>query len=145
LDRCSAFNEPRGTLDFAEIRRQLQTHKHLTLQLIWEEYRETQPDGYRYSRFCELYDRWSRNQDVLLRQEHRAGEKMFVDWAGDTIPIYDPRSGEVTPASLFVAVLGASTYTFARATLNQDLGNWVQCHIEAFRIFSGNYQAGDPR
>ena len=72
--------------DFAEVRRQLQTHKHLTLQLVWEEYRETQPDGYGYSRFCELYHRWSRNQDVVLRQEHRAGEKLFVDWAGDTIP-----------------------------------------------------------
>jgi transposase len=101
--------------DFDEVRRQLQTHKHLTLQLVWEEYRETQPGGYGYSRFCELYDRWSRNQDVVLRQEHRAGEKMFVDWAGDTIPIHDRRISDITPASLFVAVLGASTYTFARA------------------------------
>jgi len=136
-----AAGRPSGSVrplpDFAEIRRQLQTHKHLTLQLVWEEYRETQPDGYRYSRFCELYDRWSRNQDVVLRQEHRAGEKMFVDWAGDTIPIHDSRTGEITPASLFMAVLGASTYTFARATLNQDLGNWVQCHVAAFEFFQG--------
>ena len=78
----------RSLPDFAEVRRQLQTHKHLTLQLVWEEYRETQPDGYSYCRFCELYDRWRRNQDVVLRQEHRAGEKMFVDWAGDTIPLH---------------------------------------------------------
>lgn len=127
----------RSVPDFAEIRRQLQTHKHLTLQLVWEEYRETQPDGYGYSRFCELYDRWSRNQDVVLRQEHRTGEKMFVDWAGDTIPIYDPCTGEITPASLFVAVLGASTYTFARATLTQDLGNWVECHVATFEYFQG--------
>ena len=130
----------RSLPDFAEVRRQLQTHKHLTLQLVWEEYRETQPDGYGYSRFCELYDRWSRNQDVVLRQEHRAGEKMFVDWAGDTIPLHDPRTGEITPASLFVAVLGASTYTFARATLSQDLGNWVDCHVAAFE-----YCQGTPR
>ena len=132
---------PSGTVrplpDFAEIRRQLQTHPHLTLQLVWEEYRETQPDGYSYSRWCDLYDRWSRNQDVVLRQEHHAGEKMFVDWAGDTIPIHDPRIGEITPASLFVAVLGASPYTFARATLSQDLGNWVQCHVAAFEYFQG--------
>ena len=67
----------RALPDFAEIRRQLQTHKHLTLQLLWEEYRQAQSDGYGYSRFCELYERWSRNQDVVLRQEHRAGEKMF--------------------------------------------------------------------
>jgi len=109
--------------DFAGIRQQLQTHKHLTLQLIWEEYRQTEPNGYVYSHFCELYERWGRKQDVVLRQEHRAGEKMFVDWAGDTISIYDPHGAEVTPASLFVAVLGASTYTFARATVSQDLGN----------------------
>jgi hypothetical protein len=65
----------RSLPDFAEVRRQLQTHKHLTLQLVWEEYRETQSDGYGYVRFCELYKRWSRNQDVVLRQEHRAGER----------------------------------------------------------------------
>jgi transposase len=137
----SAVGRPSQTTrslpDFAEIRRQLQAHKHLTLQLVWEEYRETQPDGYGYSRFCELYQRWSRNQDVVLRQEHRAGEKMFVDWAGDTIPLYDQRTGVITPASLFVAVLGASTYTFARATLSQDLGNWVGCHVAAFEYYLG--------
>jgi transposase len=126
--------------DFAEVRRQLQTHKHLTLQLIWEEYRQTQSDGYGYSRFCELYDRWHRNQDVVLRQEHRAGEKLFVDWAGDPIPLYDPRTGEMQPAWLFVAVLGASTYTFARAAVSQDLGNWVECHVAAFE-----YCQGTPR
>jgi transposase len=131
---------PRSLPDFGEVRRQLQTHKHLTLQLVWEEYRESQPDGYGYSRFCELYDRWSRNQDVVLRQEHRAGEKMFVDWAGDTIPLHNQRTGEILPASLFVAVLGASTYTFARATLSQDLGNWVECHVAAFE-----YCLGTPR
>lgn len=129
--------ETRPQPDFAGIRRQLQTHKHLTLQLIWEEYRQTDPQGYGYSRFCELYERWSRKQDVVLRQEHRAGEKMFVDWAGDTIPIYDKHGAEVTPASLFVAVLGASTYTFARATLSQDLGNWVESHVAALEYFQG--------
>jgi transposase len=79
----AAVGRPNQTIrnlpDFAEIRRQLQTHKHLTLQLVWEEYRETQSDGYGYSRFCELYDCWSRNQGVVLRQDHHAGEKMFVD------------------------------------------------------------------
>ena len=72
-----------------------------------------------------------------MRQEHRPGEKMFVDWAGPTVPIYDRRTGEITPASLFVAVLGASTYTFAQATLSQDLANWVDCHIAAFEYFNG--------
>ena len=74
----------RSVPDFAEVRRPLQIHKHLTLQLLREEYRESQPGGYGDSRFCELYDRWSRNQDVVLRQDHRAGEKMLVDWAGAT-------------------------------------------------------------
>lgn len=124
-------------VDFAEIHRQLQAHKHLTLQLLWEEYRVDHADGYGYSRFCELYQRWNRNQDVVLRQEHRAGEKMFVDWAGPTIPIYDRDTGGPTQASIFVAVLGASTYTFAQAALSQDLANWIGCHIRAFEFFNG--------
>ena len=127
----------RSLPDFAETRRQLQTHKHLTLQLIWEEYRESQTGGYGYSRFCELYHRWNRNQDVVLRQDHPAGEKMFVDWAGDTIPIHDQRTGEIAPASLFVSVLGASTYTYARAALRQDLTNWIDCHVEALEYYQG--------
>jgi transposase len=67
----------------------------VTQQLLWEEYRQVNPDGYRYSPFCELYQRWRHKQDVVLRQEHKAGEKVFVDWAGDTIPIYDARGGPV--------------------------------------------------
>jgi len=130
----------RAPLDFTEIHRQLQTHKHVTLQLLWEEYRQSQPEGYRYSRFCELYRRWRRKQDIVLRQEHRAGAKMFVDWAGDTIPIYDRNGGEARPASLFVAALGASSYTFARATASQDLPNWIECHIQAFEFFQGTTQ-----
>jgi transposase len=127
----------RAPVDFAEVHRQLQTNKYVTLQLLWEEYRQSQPEGYRYSHFCELYRQWRRKQDVVLRQEHRAGEKTFVDWAGATIPIYDRESGEAKPASLFVAALGASSYTFARATLNQDLANWIECHIRAFEFFQG--------
>lgn len=129
--------QTRLPLDFAEIRRQLQSHKHVTLQLLWEEYRQRDAQGYSYSRFCELYQHWSRCQDVVLRQEHRAGEKMFVDWAGDTIPLYDRHNGQITPASLFVAVLGASTYTFVHAALRQDLANWIDCHILALNYFEG--------
>jgi hypothetical protein len=68
-------------------------------ELLSEEYRETQPGGYRYSRFCELYRRWSRNHDVVLRQDHKAGEKMFVDWAGSTVAIHDNKTGDVAPAT----------------------------------------------
>lgn len=123
--------------DFALIHRELQTHKHLTLQLVWHEYREQHPDGYRYSRFCELYQRWRRHQEVVLRQDHRAGEKMFVDWAGATVLIYDRDTGEAAPASIFVAVLGASSYTFAWAAVDQTLPNWIDSHLRAFEFFGG--------
>ena len=79
--------------DFAAIHQQLQHHRHLTLQLVWEEYRQANPGGYRYSWFCERYQHWRRHLDVVLRQEHKAGEKIFVDWAGATIPIYDREHG----------------------------------------------------
>src|SRR5438477_1691979 len=100
--------------DWKTIHEQLQQHRHLTLQLLWEEYRQAHPEGYRYSWFCERYQHWRRHLDVVLRQEHRAGEKMFVDWAGATIPVYDTTTGEAWPASLFVSVLGASSYLRGR-------------------------------
>jgi transposase len=106
----------------------LQTHKDLTLQLVWQEGRERNPDGYGYSRFCDLYRRWLKKLDLVLRQEHRAGEKMFVDYAGATIPIHNPESGDVHPAAVFVAVLGASSYTFAEVTTGQDLRSWIGSH-----------------
>jgi hypothetical protein len=84
-----ATREPeRAAPGFAAIHQQRQTQRFVTLQLLWEEYRAANPDGYRYSRFCELYQRWRQRQDVVLRQEYKAGEKLFVDWAGPTIPIY---------------------------------------------------------
>src|SRR6202008_1085504 len=97
----------RACPDFPALHNQLQQHAHLTLQLAWEEYREKNPEGYRYSRFCELYQQWRGKQDVVLRQEHKAGEKGFVDWAGATMPVQDPDTGTTWQASLFVMVLGA--------------------------------------
>ena len=130
--------EPQKSLpDFASIHEQLQQHSHLTQQLVWEEYRQAHPDGYGYSRFCELYQRWRRKLDVVLRQEHKAGEKMFVDWAGATIPIHDRLTGEVTQASVFVAVLGASSYTWAQATADQQLTTWLTAHMNALEFFEG--------
>jgi transposase len=123
--------------DFAAIHTDLQQHKHLTLLLVWEEYRAQHPDGYRYSRFCELYQRWRRKLEVVLRQEHRAGEKLFVDYAGRTIPVQDPANGEIRETQLFVAVLGASNYTFAEATWTQGLGDWIGSHIRALEFFDG--------
>jgi transposase len=124
--------------DFAHLHEELQRHPHLTLQLAWEEYRQAHPDGYAYSRFCELYQQWRQQLDVVLRQEHKAGEKLFVDYAGPTIPIYDPSAdGSERPASIFVAVLGASNYTYAEATASQELENWIGSHIRTFEFLGG--------
>ena len=123
--------------DFARLHEELQRHSHLTLQLAWEEYRQVHLDGYAYSRFCELYQQWRQQLDVVLRQEHKAGEKLFVDYAGDTIPIHDSRGGPERPASIFVAVLGASNYTYAEATANQAMENWIGSHIRTFEFLQG--------
>jgi transposase len=124
--------------DFAAVHEQLQRHKHVTLQLLWEEYRQAAPDGYRYSRFCELYRRWRDRQDVVMRQQHRAGEKLFVDFAGDMVPVYvDGPNGEPRQASIFVAVLGASSYTYAEATWSQGLEDWIAAHVRTFEFLGG--------
>jgi transposase len=128
---------PRPQPDWKTIHEQLQQHRHLSLQLVWEEYRQAHPEGYRYSWFCERYQHWRRHLDVVLRQEHKAGEKMFVDWAGATIPIYDSTSGQAWPASLFVSVLGASSYTYAEACGDQQLEAWLQAHIHALDFYGG--------
>jgi transposase len=111
--------------------------KGVTLQLLWHEYKEGNPEGYQYSQFCELYRKWLDKLDVCLRQEYRAGEKLFVDYAGQTIPLQDSLTGQTHPAYLFVATLGASNYTFAEATLTQDLPSWIQSHVHAFEFFAG--------
>jgi transposase len=134
---AARVERPRPQPDWKAIHEQLQQHRHLTLQLVWEEYRQAHPEGYRYSWFCERYQQWRRHLDVVLRQEHKAGEKMFVDWAGDTLPVYDPQSGEARPAALFVAVLGASSYTYAEARRDQQLESWIQAHIHALEYFGG--------
>jgi transposase len=111
--------------------------KGVTLQLLWHEYKETNPEGYQYSQFCERYRQWTQKLDLCLRQEYRAGEKLFVDYAGQTIPIQDPLTGVTQEAYLFVATLGASNYTFAEATLSRDLPSWIQSHVHAFEFFHG--------
>src|SRR6516164_3148504 len=92
----------------------------VTLMLLWEEYRQREPDGYRYSRWCELYRAWESRLSPTMRQAHPAGERMFVDYAGQTIDLTDGRTGEIRAAQIFVAVMGASNYTYAEATLTQS-------------------------
>jgi transposase len=120
----------------AELRKELQT-KGVTLMLLWHEYKERCPDGYQYSQFCEYYQRWSKTLDLSLRQEYRAGEKMFVDFAGKTIPVVNRYTGESTEAEIFVAVLGASNYTYAEAVASQSLPSWIGSHTRAFEYYGG--------
>lgn len=104
----------------------------VTLMLLWVEYREREPDGYAYSRFCELYAAWRLKLSPTMRQSHVAGDKLFVDYAGQTVDIVDPKTGDVHEAQLFVAVLGASSYTYAEATWTQTLPDWIGAHVRAF-------------
>jgi transposase len=111
--------------------------KGVTMQLLWQEYRRSQPDGYGYSRFCELYQRWAKTLDPVMRQVHAPGEKLFVDWAGQTMPIHNGADGSLTQAHLFVAVLGASNLLYAEAFPNEQLENWIAGHAHAYSFLGG--------
>jgi transposase len=134
-DRGQAVADAREP-DWTEVQKKL-SHKHVTLRLAWSEYRAAHPDGYGYSWFAERYRGWQKRIDVVMRQDHKAGEKLFVDWAGDTIPIVDAASGEINDASLFLAVLGASNYTFAEAFADQRSESFLAAHVHAFEFFDG--------
>ena len=109
----------------------------VTLMLLWEEYRAAHPQGFAYSWFCEHYRTWAGRLDRVMRQTHRAGEKLFVDYAGQTVEVIDPHTGEVCTAQIFIAVLGASNYTYAEATWTQTLPDWTGAHVRAFQFFGG--------
>lgn len=125
--------EDRNMPSMEYLRKEL-SRKHVTLSLLWQEYKEGNPEGYQYSQFCEIYRRWAGKLDIVLRQEHRAGEKLFVDYAGPSIPVINRKTGEITPAQLFVGVLGASNYTYAEATSNQSLPNWISSPYKGLRV-----------
>ena len=126
----------RGLPDWPRIHQELK-RKGVTLFLLWQEYREAHPQGYQYSWFCEHYRAWQGKLDVVMRQVHRAGEKLFVDYAGHTVPVTDPVTGELREAQIFVAVLGASSYTYAEATWTQGLQDWVGSHMRSFAFLGG--------
>ncbi|MBW6475384.1 MAG: IS21 family transposase [Anaerolineaceae bacterium] len=112
--------------------------KGVTLRLLWQEYKESHPDGYQYTQFCEHYRRWKKSHtDPSMRIEHKGGERMQVDYAGQKIPIIDSETGEITKASVFVAVLPASNYTYAEAQLSENQCNWNNGHVRAFEYFGG--------
>ena len=126
----------RARPDWPMIHRELR-RTGVTLSLLWEEYRAVHPDGYGYSRFCDLYRRWEGRLTPTMRQHHVAGEKMFVDYAGATLEVIDPKTGEIRQAQLFVAALGASNFTFAEASWTQGLADWIGSHCRAFGYFGG--------
>ena len=122
--------------DWAEVYKELR-QKSVTLSLLWVEYRQDQPDGYGYSQFCHHYRQWAKQLKPMMRQKHKAGEKLFVDYAGQTVAVVDPQTGEMRQAQIFVATLGASNYTFTEAHWSQDLTNWIGAHVRALAFLGG--------
>lgn len=124
--------EPDWTAIHHELRR-----PGVTLLLLWEEYRATHTDGYGYSRWCELYRSWESRLSPTMRQTHPAGERLFVDYAGHTVDVADGSTGELRAAQVFVAVLGASNYTYAEASWTQSLPDWIGSHVRALAFLDG--------
>ena len=126
----------RPTPDYDYIYNELRAYRKVNLTLIqlWLEYKEKNSDGYQYSQFCDLYRRWRGKLDYVMRQEHRAGEKVFIDYC-DGLSILDLATGELIPTQLFLAVWGASSYTYAEAALSQTLPDWIGAHRRALEYF----------
>jgi transposase len=122
--------------DWAAIHHELR-RPGVTLLLLWEEYRAIHANGYGYSRWCELYRSWEARLSPSMRQAHPAGERLFVDYAGHTVAVMDASTGELRPAQVFVAVLGASNYTYAEATWTQSLPDWIGSHVRTLSFLGG--------
>ena len=123
--------------DWVDIYRELK-RKGMTKQLLWEEYTQQYPNkSFSYAQYCRLYRDWLKKQRRSMRQTHKAGEKLFVDYAGQTVPIVSHKTGEIRTAQIFVAVLGASNYTFCEATWSQKLPDWINSHVRAFEFIGG--------
>lgn len=120
--------------DWALVNRELR-RKGVALFLLWQEYKASQPDGFLYSWFCERYRKWAGKLDAVMRQEHLAGEKCFVDYCGHTMPVTDRDTGEIRQAQIFVGVMGASDYTYAEATFSQTLPDWIGSHVRMLEHF----------
>jgi len=122
--------------DFEWIHQELKKQS-VTMYLLWQEYKQVNATGYEYSQFRKYYYQYVRKIDVTLRQRHKFGESMFVDYAGQTVPIYDRITGAIAPAQIFVAVLGGSNYSYAEATADQSLASWTGSHVRSFEYFGG--------
>ena len=122
--------------DWSHVHKELK-RRAVTLLLLWEEYRAEHADGYGYSRFCDLYRDWCKTISATMRQTHGAAEKLFVDFAGDTVAIFDAAAGMDRRAHIFVAVLGASNYTYAEARWSEGLADWIGAHVNALNMIGG--------
>src|SRR2546430_12402752 len=122
--------------DWATVHHELK-RKGVTLFLLWQEYKTATPEGFQYSWFCQAYRAWASKLNLVMRQSHRAGEKLFVDYAGQGIPVVNSHTGEVHEAAIFIAVLGASNYTYAEATWTQSLPDWIGSHVRTFEALGG--------
>jgi len=126
----------RAVPDWAYVHQEMR-RPGVSLFLLWQEHKSQYPNSFQYSWFCDQYRDWNGKLDLVMRQQHRAGEKLFVDYAGQTAEVVDRTTGEVRSAQVFVAVLGASSYTFAEATWSQQLSDWTGSHVRAFEFFGG--------
>ena len=129
-------NETKAMPDWEKVHHELQANKNVTLALLWQEYLEINPRGYQYTQYCEHYRRWSKKLSVVMRQVHIAGERSFVDYC-DGFLLTNPVTGEKIKTQLFVGCLGASSYTFAEATLTQTLPDWLGSHVRMYEFFGG--------
>jgi transposase len=128
--------DERPPLNFSQIHKELK-RKGVTLMLLWHEYKGENPEGYQYSQFCHLFRQWFEKLDPVMRQDHRAGEKLFVDYSGMTVPITDPGNGKTFEVQIFIACMGASNYTYAEATFTQNLADWIDSHVRALEFLGG--------
>ena len=126
----------RAAIDWPAIQRELK-RRGVTLTLLWQEYLAEHPNGYSYTRFCELYADWRKQVSATMRQAHLAGEKLFVDWAGDSIAVVDPSTGIKRQARIFVAALGASNFTYAEARWSETLADWIGAHVNMLAAIDG--------
>ena len=131
---CGAVKPLKPLPDMEQMAKEM-SRRGVTMQLLWEEYRRDEPEGYGYTQFCRHLRQWQAAQEPTMRFEHVAGEKMFVDWAGQTIRYGD--ADEKRTACLFVAVLGASNYTFAQVYPDMKMEHWIRAHLDALSFFGG--------
>jgi transposase len=133
---AASQSDRRPTPDWVYVEKELR-RRSVTRLLLWEEYRAANPDGFGYTWFCTTFEAWKQRVRPSMRQTHVGGEKVFVDFAGDTIDIFDPITGEAHAMKLFVAAMGASNYTYAEACPSEGLSDWIGVHTGLFRYLGG--------